>query len=56
MKAAYNKIIRGQRVRQNPEHRGYWDIIGEGGRQKGKVVFTGTLKEVREAIKLGTRK
>ena len=51
-----DKIINGETVRKNPEHKGMWDIIEErGGRLTGKVTFTGTMKEVRQAIKLGIK-
>lgn len=51
-----DKIISGQTVRKNPEHKGMWDIIDtSGGRSRGRAAFTGTMKEVRAAIKLATK-
>ena len=52
-----DKIINGETVRKNPEHKGMWDIIEErGGRLTGKVTFTGTMKEVRQVLKPTTRR
>ena len=52
-----DKIINGETVRKNPEHKGLWDTIEErGGKLTGKVTFTGTMKEVRQAIKLGIKR
>jgi hypothetical protein len=49
------KTIGGQVLRQNLEHPTLWDIIGQGGRDQGRRVFTGTLSECRAAIKcIGT--
>jgi endonuclease IV len=51
-----DKIISGQIVRKNPEHKGMWDIIEtRAGQSTGKASFTGTMKEVRDAIKEGNR-
>lgn len=51
-----DKIISGQIVRKNPEHKGMWDIIKtRAGQSTGKASFTGTMKEVRDAIKEGNR-
>ena len=51
-----DKIISGQTVRKNAEHKGVWDILEtRGGRLTGRSTFTGTMKEVREAIKEGNR-
>ena len=53
MKTQNDKIIGGQTVRKNNEVKGLWDIIEtRAGRLTGKVAFTGTMKEVRAAIKL----
>lgn len=51
-----DKIISGQIVRKNSEHKGMWDIIlTRAGQPTGKASFTGTMKEVRDAIKEGDR-
>lgn len=51
-----DKIISGQIVRKNPAHGGMWDIIEtRAGQSTGKASFTGTMKEVRDAIKEGNR-
>jgi hypothetical protein len=51
-----DKIISGQTVRKNSEVKRMWDIIeSRGGRLTGKASFTGTMKEVRAAIKLGNK-
>lgn len=51
-----DKIIGGQTVRKNAEHKGMWDIIEtRAGRLTGKVEFTGSMKEVRAAIKIGSK-
>jgi hypothetical protein len=47
------KIISGQKVTKNPQHKGMWDIIGSGGRHEGRPSFTGSMAEVRAAIKFG---
>jgi hypothetical protein len=46
------KTISGQTLRPNAEHPTLWDIIGQGGRDEGRRVFTGTLTECRAAIRL----
>lgn len=39
-------------VRKNPEHKRYWDVLEtRGGVLTGKVTFTGTLAEIRQALK-----
>jgi len=51
-----DKIINGQTVRKNAEHKGMWDIIeSKAGRLTGRVAFTGSMKDVRMAIKLGSK-
>lgn len=51
-----DKTISGQTVRKNKEHKGMWDIIeSRSGRLTGKASFTGTMKEVRDAIKIGIK-
>jgi hypothetical protein len=51
-----DKVIYGQTVRKNTEHPGMWDVIeSRGGRLTGKSKFTGTMKEVRCAIKIGNK-
>lgn len=53
---ATDKIIDGSIVRKNPEHKGMWDIMEtRAGQLTGKASFTGTMKEVRDAIKEGNR-
>lgn len=50
-----DKIISGQIVRKS-EQNGLWDIMEtRGGQLTGKASFTGTMKEVRDAIKLGNQ-
>lgn len=51
-----DKIISGNIVRKNPEHNGMWDIIEtRAGQSTGRSTFTGTMKEVRAAIKEGNK-
>ena len=51
-----DKIISGNIVRKNPEHHGMWDIIGtRAGQSTDRATFTGTMREVRAAIKLGNQ-
>lgn len=51
-----DKIISGQTVRKNPQHNGMWDIMETlAGKLTGKSTFTGTMKEVRDAVKLGNK-
>ena len=46
-----DKIISGQTVRKNQEHKGMWDIMEtRAGQITGKASFTGSMKEVRAAI------
>ena len=56
IKKKNDKIIGGSTVRKNTEHKGMWDIKDtRAGQLTGKASFTGTMKEVREAIKLGNQ-
>ena len=51
-----DKIISGNVVRKNSQHPGMWNIMEtRAGQLTGKASFTGTMKEVREAIKLGNQ-
>jgi hypothetical protein len=50
-----DRIISGQIVRKNPNHKNMWDIIGSVGRHEGRPTFTGTMAEVRAAIGIGNR-
>ena len=51
-----DKIINGCTVRKNTERKGMWDIMEtRAGKLTGKASFTGTMKEVRAAIKLGSK-
>ena len=51
-----DKIISGQTVRKNSEHKGMWNIIEtRSGQSTGRLLFTGSLTEVRAAIKEGNR-
>lgn len=51
-----DKIISGQIVRKNSEHKGMWDIIEtRAGQSTGRATFTGSMKEVRAAIKEGNK-
>lgn len=48
-----DKIIRGAVVRKDSENKGFWNVMeSRSGQLTGKVAFTGTLKEVRGALKL----
>lgn len=50
------KIIDGRTVRRNSEHPRVWDVMeSRGGQPRGKVAFTGTLKEIRVALRLGKK-
>ena len=56
VKMKTEKIIGGQTVRKNKDVKGIWDIIDtSGGRNRGRVAFTGSMKEVKMAIKLGNK-
>ena len=47
-----DKIIKGCTVRKNKDHKGMWDIMeSRGGQLTGKSTFTGTIKEIRAALK-----
>ena len=49
-------VINGSIVRKNPCHKGMWDILDtRAGQVTGKASFTGTMKEVRDAIRLGNK-
>ena len=51
-----DKIISGQIVRKNPEHKAAWNIIEtRAGQSTGRATFTGSMKEVRAAIKEGNK-
>ena len=51
-----DKIISGQIVRKNPEHKGMWDIIEtRGGKPTGKATFTESMKNVRRVIRENNR-
>lgn len=51
-----DKIIHGQIVRKSVSHKGMWDILETRcGKPTGNTSFTGTMKEVRAAIKEGNR-
>ena len=51
-----DKNIAGNIVRKNKDHAGMWDIMEtRGGELTGKSTFTGSMKEVRAAIKEGSR-
>lgn len=51
-----DKNISGSIVRKNKDHAGMWDIMEtRAGQLTGKSTFTGTMKEVRAAIKEGNR-
>jgi len=51
-----DKHIGGSVVRKNATHKGMWDIMEtRAGMLTGKASFTGTMKEVRAAIRLGNR-
>jgi len=50
------KNIAGNIVLKNKDHAGMWDIMEtRGGQLSGKSTFTGSMKEVRGAIKEGNR-
>ena len=40
------KLIHGRKIKKNGR---LWDVLGAG-RDAGKVIFTGTLKEIRAAL------
>lgn len=51
-----DKIIGGCVVRKSAQGKGLWDVMKtKAGVVTGKVSFTGTMREVRAAIKLGQR-
>lgn len=51
-----DKIIHGCTVRQNPDHKRLWDVLEtRAGNRTGKVTFTGTLAEIRRALRPARR-
>jgi hypothetical protein len=46
------KIINGSIVRKSHSHKGMWDVLEtRAGQVTGKSTFTGTIKEIRAALK-----
>jgi hypothetical protein len=53
----YKALRRGVFLRQNSEHRRLWDVLELwGGKLTGRVTFTGTLTEIKAALKRAGQK
>lgn len=50
-----DKIINGKTVRRNKDHKRMWDVLRKRAGQSAGVAFTGSMAEIREAIKLGNK-